>query len=1268
MADPLVLDYERISAMDDGTNVDRFRRGGVVMITNPASSGTPLVAGTYFIETLMSVFQGRRVDYQIAQNIASGAELVRHGDGSQWSAWTSRASGGGGGSGTASGTSYDNATFPTPGGATDVQAALQELINATLPGGKALRTFNVLAYGADPTGVADSRAAFTNAIAAANAVGGGVIYAPAGTYSISFGASASLGGMILKDFMILKGDGPGRTIIKCADLGNKDMSGIVRTQSAVQNSWISIQDLTLDGNKAAQTGWAFITVFFCGVTPGDRVNTDRDIWLLNVEAKNGRNGTAGSGQVGKAGYGFDPHEITTRLTFINCLSHDNEEDGWTLDGCTDFKVMGCHSYLNGRHGINCVTESWNGQIVDSQIYSNTSNGITIQQDSHDMIVANNHIRDNGENGIRLRCGLTITETRNIVTGNRISKNGKNGIQITGCDRNVVSENYFADNSQLLSNTYMDVALDEDDGDSGGATRGAANNIIKVNTAIATLANKTKAAYRENNTAVNPPNNNVYHWNHAFGQLTGKYLGQATTSTISDAGYGSFYDASAFGVSASNSDNGPALRALQTLVAGRGGGTILLPVGTINASGTGTASQGVIALSDKVNLKGQGRGVTVLNALDPVNADISGVVRTLSGGTSQNITVSDLTITSAAPSGSGGVDLLFVGGASDNAFTAINVDLLNARDAGTGHYGLRVTSASTDARIIDVTATSCGKDGFLEAGTRTTYVNCYASANGRHGFYATAATSPQFLGCRGFNNATNQLIVENSTYAKVIGGHYDANSVAQDCLRIKGGATTSMHTLVEGVTIANAGHSGLSIAGADYNRVMSCSFIDNGRTTNNTYPDISIELNVAVTSNHNSISNNTMVATQANKTKYAVQEVATCDNNNIIWNKFVGQVTADVILAGAASFRFDRSFVQIKDSDFFLLDDGDVTKRVAFQLASLTTATTRTITIPDKSGTLAMLSDIAAATPAGADTQMQYNNAGAFAGAAGLTYDLANSRAQAVNPIEFKNATPAAAPANSVLAHTFKRGNMPFFAAVDEFGRKNIFQRHSGLGTRAEFIGGATTVTAVGISSSANGTVTAASYANTTRAQATKRSVMTTTAAAAQAAGMRMSSNAFFRGNAAGLGGYLMVAQFSLGIIDANTRGFIGMSTADLPAVSGPSTTALACFGVGFDAAATTFRFVSNPAAGTATYTDLGANFPVAVNTLYELVVFCKPNDTNLYYSLTNLETGNNANATVTTNLPGAGTFSGGQVLLNTGVGTSAIALDFVSLYVESTTF
>ena len=52
-----------------------------------------------------------------------------------------------------------------------------------------------------------------------------------------------------------------------------------------------------------------------------------------------------------------------------------------------------------------------------------------------------------------------------------------------------------------------------------------------------------------------------------------------------------------------------------------------------------------------------------------------------------------------------------------------------------------------------------------------------------------------------------------------------------------------------------------------------------------------------------------------------------------------------------------------DSTFRLLDNTDATKQIAFEASGITTGTTRTLTAPDESGTLALLSDIGATATA-----------------------------------------------------------------------------------------------------------------------------------------------------------------------------------------------------------------------------------------------------------------------------------------------------------------
>lgn len=64
-------------------------------------------------------------------------------------------------------------------------------------------------------------------------------------------------------------------------------------------------------------------------------------------------------------------------------------------------------------------------------------------------------------------------------------------------------------------------------------------------------------------------------------------------------------------------------------------------------------------------------------------------------------------------------------------------------------------------------------------------------------------------------------------------------------------------------------------------------------------------------------------------------------------------------------------VTLPDTGFTLHDDGDTTKQVQLQLSGLTTGTTRTLTVPDASGTIALTSDL---IPAGTAMLFQQTSA------------------------------------------------------------------------------------------------------------------------------------------------------------------------------------------------------------------------------------------------------------------------------------------------------
>ena len=74
---------------------------------------------------------------------------------------------------------------------------------------------------------------------------------------------------------------------------------------------------------------------------------------------------------------------------------------------------------------------------------------------------------------------------------------------------------------------------------------------------------------------------------------------------------------------------------------------------------------------------------------------------------------------------------------------------------------------------------------------------------------------------------------------------------------------------------------------------------------------------------------------------------------------------------------DTSFFDVmSDSAFLIYDDGDATKNLKFQLSGIDTATTRTLTVPNASGTIALTSDITAGLSDGDKGDITVSSSGA----------------------------------------------------------------------------------------------------------------------------------------------------------------------------------------------------------------------------------------------------------------------------------------------------
>jgi parallel beta-helix repeat protein len=323
------------------------------------------------------------------------------------------------------------------GGTAALQIGFMPPLLQTTPFAENGAVFNVRDYGAKGDGATDDTSAILSTVDAVNAAGGGSIYVPAGVY------------VVTQEIQLISntqfyGDGIGATIITLPNGLNHDVIGIVRTLDYETTPIVSnvlVRDLTIDGNRQNQTdGLQF--GFYCGSKTPRR---HFQITALRIEVRNCK------------GYGFDPHEWTERMYIIECISHDNERDGFTLDGIVDGVVRGCIAYNNDRHGFNVITNTNTVVISHCIAHNNGVNGFTIQNGANGIQITTCLSYSNENDGI-----YCIGVNDNQITNNQIALNRGNGIRIRGCARTTITGNRLRDNSQGEHDQFNEIILDDDD--------------------------------------------------------------------------------------------------------------------------------------------------------------------------------------------------------------------------------------------------------------------------------------------------------------------------------------------------------------------------------------------------------------------------------------------------------------------------------------------------------------------------------------------------------------------------------------------------------------------------------------------------------------------------------------------------------------------------------------------------------------------------------------------------------------------------------------
>ncbi|MCH9806913.1 MAG: right-handed parallel beta-helix repeat-containing protein [Alphaproteobacteria bacterium] len=304
--------------------------------------------------------------------------------------------------------------------------------------------FNVLDYGAKSDPDFNNQPAIQAAIDAANEAGGGVVYIPPGTFGIA-ASPDGYGSIHVDSNVYLQGAGMGETVLRLVDGHDGTVTGLVRSPWGEETTNWGVADLTIDGNMANTSGQ--VDGFFTGPEPGQTIS-DQDVFVARVEI------------TGVSRYGFDPHELTERLTIQDSVAHHNGVDGFVLDMIVEGNISGNESFENGRHGFNIVTTSQDLLLSNNVSHDNGGAGFVVQRGSEIIespsiiTFSGGESYNNGREGVLVQFSDHVT-----VEGMEIHHNGMQGVRLFGASNSTVENNKIHDNSQARDQGYSEVEIE-----------------------------------------------------------------------------------------------------------------------------------------------------------------------------------------------------------------------------------------------------------------------------------------------------------------------------------------------------------------------------------------------------------------------------------------------------------------------------------------------------------------------------------------------------------------------------------------------------------------------------------------------------------------------------------------------------------------------------------------------------------------------------------------------------------------------------------------
>lgn len=227
-------------------------------------------------------------------------------------------------------------------------------------------------------------------------------------------------------------------------------------------------------------------------------------------------------------------------------------------------------------------------------------------------------------------------------------------------------------------------------------------------------------------------------------------------------------------------------------------------------------------------------------------------------------------------------------------------------------------------------------------------------------------------------------------------------------------------------------------------------------------------------------------------------------------------------------------------------------------------------------------------------------------------------------------------------------------------------------TWAQAQGNSTNIHNIGISLQSTGTATVADVATSgLHASMRRLELLQTVAGTTNVVGARHNNAQIWRGDAAGLGGFMMCTRFgpATGVSNGSHRLFCGLrSSTGAPTDAEPSGFANV-LGFGYDAADSSISFMHKTGSGTVVKDAVGAVIfakpTVDRQEVYDCTIYCAPNDTTVYWEISNLRTGATASGSVSSDLPNPSTLLIPLVSMSVGGASAVCGIALMNILIDS---